>query len=168
MFYRFSLGAKNFCSSFFEDFVSFGSMSTDVNRDFQPIFFQNVELVLFETQHFWNIVQRIFYYPKGLLEATVVGDIFPLSHPTIDVQIHFLQFISRVLIYNALRPFTKRLNSGIVPPLHQIAVFVELATLIIETMSNLMTDYYTDTAIIQGLGKVLRVKKRLQNPRRKY
>ncbi|EZA54239.1 hypothetical protein X777_06089, partial [Ooceraea biroi] len=88
------------------------------------------------------------HYRKGLLKTTVVGDIFSLSHPTVDVQIYFLQLVPRILIHDALRPFAKRFDSGIVPPLHHIAVLVKLTTLIVKAVGDLVTNHYSDAAVI--------------------
>lgn len=109
----------------------------------------------------YYLVACLYRYPKGLLQTTVVRDIFSLGHPAVDEQIYLLQLVLGVLFHDALRSLAKRPNSGVVPPLHHVAILVELATLVVETVGDLVTDHYADTSVIQGLGKVLGVEKRL-------
>ena len=55
-----------------------------------------------------------------------------------------------------------------VPPLVDIALVVKLPSLVVEAMGYFVPNHHPDAPIIQGLWKVLVVKRRLQYPRRKH
>lgn len=67
-------------------------------------------------------------YPKGLLQSAIVCNILALRHPAIHVHAHLLDLVPRVLVNYALGALTERANRFVVPPLHHIAIFVELTT----------------------------------------
>lgn len=96
-------------------------------------------------------------YPESLFETAVVGDVLALRHPSVHEHVHLVNLVARVLIDDALRPFAKGLDGGIVPPLHHVALLVELPALVVESVGNLVANDHSDSAVIQGLGKVLAV-----------
>lgn len=111
----------------------------------------------------WIYVIRVPYtHPEGLLQSTIIGNILTLRHASIHIHIHLVDLIPRILINDALRSLAECLDGGIVPPLHHVALFVKLPSLIVETVGDLVTDHHTDPTIVQRLGKVLTVEKRLQ------
>lgn len=107
-----------------------------------------------------------------------------MGHPPVYIEAYFINLVSRVLVNYALGPFPERPDGGVVPPLHHITILVELAafekkllimeekatefTFIVETVGDLVADNHANTAVIQRLGEVLAVEKRLQNARRKH
>ena len=46
----------------------------------------------------------------GLFESAVVGDVLALGHAAVDVETDVVQFVGRVLVNDALRPLTERLQ----------------------------------------------------------
>lgn len=106
-------------------------------------------------------------HPKRLLEPAVIGDILPLSHPSVYVLVDLLYLVPGVLVDDALCLLAKRPNSRVVPPLHHVAVLVELPAFVVEAVGYLVAYYNADAAVIQRLGEVLRVEQRLEDTRRK-
>lgn len=118
----------------------------------------------FTTSKIMNYLKSNVIHPEGLFQATVIRNVLPLCHLAIDVLVfELLDLVTRVLIYHALSPLTKCLDRRVIPPLHQVTVFVELASLVIETVCDLVTNDNPNATVIQRLGKVLIVKRRLQN-----
>ena len=46
----------------------------------------------------------------GLFESAVVGYVLALGHAAVDVETDVVQFVGRVLVNDALRPLTERLQ----------------------------------------------------------
>ena len=65
-------------------------------------------------------------YPESLLEPAVVGDVLPLRHPAVDVEVDLVHGVARVLVHDALRRLAERRDRPVVPPLLQVPVLVEL------------------------------------------
>ena len=107
-------------------------------------------------------------YPERLLEAAVVGDVLALGHAAVDELVDLLDLVPRVLIDDALGALAERPDRRVVPPLHHVAVLVELPALVVEAVGDLVADHHADAAVVQRLGKVLRVEQRLQDTRWKH
>ena len=84
-----------------------------------------------------------------------------LRHAAVDVQSDVVQLIGGILVDDALGAPAERLHRGIIPPLLQIAVFVELAALVVEAVRDLVADDDPDAAEVQALREVLVVERRL-------
>lgn len=67
-------------------------------------------------------------YSKSLLQSAIISDIFALCELAIHIHSQFVDFVSRVLVDDALSSVPKRGYSCIVPPLLHVAIFIELAT----------------------------------------
>ena len=67
-------------------------------------------------------------YSVGLLETSVVCNIFALCHSSVDELVHFVQFVTVVLVNETLGPVPELPDGSIVPPLHHVTVLVELST----------------------------------------
>ena len=74
------------------------------------------------------VVHDYIIYPKGLLEAAVVSNVFTLGQSAIYGQLNLVQSVIRVLIHDTLGGLAKFLNGTIVPPLLQIAMLVKLSS----------------------------------------
>ena len=67
-------------------------------------------------------------YPECLLQAAIVGDILASGHLAVDSQVQLFKLVGRVLIDYTFRLFLEGLDGGVVPPLLQVSVLVELPT----------------------------------------
>lgn len=115
-----------------------------------------------------NLEKPIPTHPKRLLETTIIRYILALRHPAVHVHVHLVDLVAGILIDDALRPLPERLDGGVVPPLHHVALLVELPSLVVEAVGDLVANDHADAPVIQGLGEVLAIKKRLQNASGKY
>lgn len=95
------------------------------------------------------MIIRNWSHPERLLEPPVISDVLPLGHPAVNVQIDLLQFVPGVLVHDTLGPLPKRPYGGVVPPLHHVAILVELASFVVETVGDLVTDHHTDSTVVQ-------------------
>lgn len=87
-------------------------------------------------RHIIREVCFAYSYPKRLFESSVVGDIFTLRHPSVDVQSDLFDFVPGILINDALGSFSECAYRRVVPPLHHIPVFVELSSYKHNTFRN--------------------------------
>ena len=97
-----------------------------------------------------RLLQIFTVGPVGFFQSSVVGNIFSQRHSPVHRHIQLFELEIVVLINHALAPLdilpTRRLG----PPFAHISNLVEITTRIIETVSNLVADYCTHSAIIQS------------------
>ncbi len=67
------------------------------------------------------------------------------------------------LTYDALLPDLELLDGFVGPPWLQIAIDVELATLIVESVRDFVTDDHSDASVIEGARELRVVERWLQN-----
>ena len=60
------------------------------------------------------------------------------------------------------------LNGCVVPPLFQVAVFVELASFVVEAVRDFVADDDADAAVVERLGELAAVEQRLQDTGREH
>ena len=60
------------------------------------------------------------------------------------------------------------LNSGVIPPLLEVAILVELTSLVVEAVRNFMTDDDADAAVVERLGELAAVEERLEDSGREH
>lgn len=72
---------------------------------------------------------------------SISKDIRTLCHSSIHVKSHFINSISRVLINNALRSFSKISYCYIIPPLLHVAILIKLSPFVIESVRNFYSKY---------------------------
>ena len=65
-------------------------------------------------------------YPESLLEPPIVGDVFSLRHPAVDIKVNPREFVLVVLINDTLGLPPELLYGDVVPPLLQVSVFIKL------------------------------------------
>ena len=80
-------------------------------------------------------------FPIHLLKASIVCDILALCHLPVDGQVDARQLVGAVLVHDALGLRSEPVDRRIVPPLLQVAVLVELPTLVVEAVGDLVTDH---------------------------
>ena len=79
-------------------------------------------------------------YQKGLFQATVVGDVFSLSLFSSHLLIHPFHHVVIVLINDTLLSLNEVFHGLMSPPRNFIAMLIVSSTIIIESMSDLMSN----------------------------
>lgn len=72
------------------------------------------------------------------------------------------------LTYETLGSLVKVMDGVVLPPSMQVAVFVELAALVVKSMRDLMPNHHTYAAIFHTSGKMAVVERGLQDSRRNH
>lgn len=106
---------------------------------------------------------RTVSHLERLLQSAIVGDVFALCHATVHVHAHLVDAIPRILVDHALGALLERSDRRVVPPLHHVAVLVELSALVVEAVRDLVSDDNADAAVVERFGKAAAVEERLQN-----
>lgn len=70
------------------------------------------------------------------------------------IQIDFLGCVVTVLLDNTLGLFQKFLLGALRPPINQIAVFVKLTTLVVETVGDFVANHEANCSVVQISGSV--------------
>lgn len=84
----------------------------------------------------------------SLLEPAIIGNVLALRHATVNVQADVFELVRGILIDDALSALPERLDRGVIPPLLQVAVLVELPTLVVESVRDFVTNYHADAAVL--------------------
>src|SRR5699024_8152304 len=87
------------------------------------------------------------------LQTTVVGNILTQCHASVGIYARSnLDAIEEV--HHHLSTLVQVLGIFSSPPVFQVTVLVVLATLVVESVSHLMTDYHTDGTIVEGIIRI--------------
>ena len=112
--------------------------------------------------------ERVAQCGHSHAQTTLIGDILTERQATIcedcGLVILCCQHLDSVeLLDEHLGTLVESLCVGCGPPIVQVAVLVELATLIVETVSHLVTDHNADSTIVHCVVSLRVVEGRLQN-----
>src|SRR5437588_3992432 len=94
--------------------------------------------------------------------AAIVSGILSKCEPSIELQIVHSNEAS-VLISNATSPLFELFSVGCRPPVAQIALRIELAPLVVESVSQFVSDHNTNAAHVYGVIHLLIEKRRLKD-----
>ena len=84
------------------------------------------------------------------LQTTVIGNIFTQCQCTVCIQSR--QYFNLVEeVYHYFCTFCKAFCIAFCPPVFQVTIFIELTSLVIESVSHFMSDYYTDSSIVTSI-----------------
>ena len=83
---------------------------------------------------------------KGYAHTAVIGDV--LAYGKFSVNLAAVKLNSVELLNHILCKFFEGIKVFFKPPVFKITVLIEVGTVIVKSMRNLMADYRTDTAEI--------------------
>src|ERR1700740_1982657 len=88
----------------------------------------------------------------GQMDAAVVGSVLSLGQQTVLLYAGAgFRHVLRIFVRNAFAAFVVVLGVRFVPPVAQIAVGVELASLIVEAVNDLVSDDHADGAVVHSI-----------------
>ena len=102
----------------------------------------------------WLLSCRILEGIEGYHQTAVVGKVLTQSEAAVGIQIRqYLDVAEEISIH--IRTLVETLGISWRPPILQVTAGIILATLVVETVGHLMTDYHADGTIVEclvGLG----------------
>ena len=87
--------------------------------------------------------------PIGFFDSAVIGNVLALRVDSVDVEFEFGERVIAVLVNDALGPVQILFLGLGFPPISQIAIGSELATLVVESVCYFVSDDPSDGRVIQ-------------------
>ena len=87
--------------------------------------------------------------PIGFFDSAVIGNVLALRVDSVDVEFEFGEGVIAVLVNDALGPVQILFLGLGFPPISQIAIGSELATLVVESVCYFVSDDPSDSRVIQ-------------------
>lgn len=97
------------------------------------------------------LLSPLFVCVICFLDATVVRNVLALGVDTVEVELHIWLSVVAVLFDDAAGLLQVRLLGIGLPPVYKVSVLVELSSLVVETVRNLVTNNETNCSIVHVL-----------------
>jgi len=101
--------------------------------------------------------------PISFFDSAVIGDVLALRIDAVDVELEFGERVIAVLVNDALGSVQILFLGLGFPPISQIAVGSELATLVVESVCDFVADDPSDGRVIQIGGTIFAEEGSLQD-----